>query len=111
VGALLYRGHPEVVDADLADLLRKHGPRMPKLLSRYARIVDRRVMHLIKMCWMRRGRNRDRGRKTRTDRGPGTTGPRHSARFTPSHHCWRIFNAGWLGWKMLGLERKFSHAS
>jgi RNA-directed DNA polymerase len=48
VGAVLDHGHPEVVDADLAD----HFGSIPhsELLKSVARrVVDRRVLHLIKM--------------------------------------------------------------
>ena len=54
VEELLFRGHPEVVDADL-------------LKSVARRVVDRRVLHLIKMwldCPVEETDNR--GRKTRT---------------------------------------------
>jgi retron-type reverse transcriptase len=47
VGALLFRGHPEVVDADLADYFGSI-PHAELLKSVARRIVDRRVLHLIK---------------------------------------------------------------
>ena len=50
VGALLHRGHPEVVDADLADYFGSI-PHSELLKSVARRIVDRRVLHLIKM-WL-----------------------------------------------------------
>ena len=48
VGALLSHGHPEVVDADLADYFGSipHSD-LQKSVAR--RIVDRRVLHLIKI--------------------------------------------------------------
>ncbi len=47
VGALLDHGHPEVVDADLADYFGSI-PHAELLKSVTRRIVDRRVLHLIK---------------------------------------------------------------
>src|SRR5260370_14539190 len=65
VGALLDHGHPEVVDADLADYFGSI-PHAELLKSVARRIVDRRVLHLIKMwldCPVEE--TDDRGRKTR----------------------------------------------
>jgi len=45
----LFLGHPEVVDADLADYFGSI-PHAELMLSLARRIVDRRVLHLIKMC-------------------------------------------------------------
>ena len=66
VEALLFRGHPEVVDADLADYFGSI-PHAELLKSVARRIVDRRVLHLIKM-WLESPveETDDRGRKTRT---------------------------------------------
>jgi hypothetical protein len=50
VEALMFRGHPEVVDADLADYFGSI-PHAELLKSVARRIVDRRVLHLIKM-WL-----------------------------------------------------------
>ena len=66
VEELLFRGHPEVVDADLADYFGSipHSD-LQKSVAR--RVVDRRVLHLIKMwldCPVEE--TDDRGRKTRT---------------------------------------------
>src|ERR1700712_4960739 len=49
-GELLFRGHPEVVDADLADYFGSI-PHAELLKSVARRIVDRRVLHLLKM-WL-----------------------------------------------------------
>jgi hypothetical protein len=46
----LFRGHPEVVDADLADYFGTI-PHADLLKSVARQIVDRRVLHLIKM-WL-----------------------------------------------------------
>jgi len=46
----LFRGHPEVVDADLADYFGSI-PHAELMLSLARRIVDARVLHLIKM-WL-----------------------------------------------------------
>ncbi len=50
VGKLVFQGHPEVVDADLADYFGSI-PHADLLKSVARRIVDRRVLHLIKM-WL-----------------------------------------------------------
>src|ERR1700692_2014734 len=66
VEELLFRGHPEVVDADLADYFGSI-PHAELLKSVARRIVDRRVLHLIKIwldCPVEE--NDKRGRKTRT---------------------------------------------
>jgi len=66
VEELLFRGHPEVVDADLADYFGSI-PHSDLLKSVARRIVDRRVLHLIKMwldCPVEE--TDERGRKTRT---------------------------------------------
>ena len=46
----LYFGHTDVVDADLADYFGS-VPHFELMLSLARRIVDRRVLHLIKM-WL-----------------------------------------------------------
>ncbi len=66
VGELLFRGHPEIVDADLADYFGSI-PHTGLLKSVARRIVDRRVLHLIKMWLDCPVEETDkRGRKTRT---------------------------------------------
>ena len=77
VGAVLDHGHPEVVDADLADYFGSI-PHSELLKSVARRIVDRRVLHLIKM-WLECAveETDDRGRKTRT------TGARDNRRGIP----------------------------
>jgi group II intron reverse transcriptase/maturase len=66
VEELLFRGHREVVDADLADFFGSipHAD-LHKSVAR--RVVDRRVLHLIKM-WLECAveETDDRGRKRRT---------------------------------------------
>jgi group II intron reverse transcriptase/maturase len=101
----LFRGHLEVVDADLADYFGSI-PHAELLQSVARRIVDRRVLHLIKM-WLecRVEETDDRGRKTRT------TEARDSRRGIPqgspnSPLLANIYMRRFvLGWKMLGLER------
>src|SRR6195256_966010 len=105
VGALLYRGHPEVVDADLADYFGSI-PHTDLLKSVARRIVDRRVLHLIKM-WLECPveETDDRGRTTRT------TEARDSRRGIPQGSPLSPLLANLymrrfvLGWKKLGLER------
>jgi group II intron reverse transcriptase/maturase len=62
----LFQGHPEVVDADLADYFGSI-PHTELLKSVARRVVDRRVLHLIKM-WLESPveETDDRGRKKRT---------------------------------------------
>jgi group II intron reverse transcriptase/maturase len=88
VEELLFRGHPEVVDADLADYFGSI-PHAELLKSVARRIVDRRVLHLVKM-WLECPveETDDRGRKTRTT----LLANLYMRRFV-------------LGWKMLGLEQ------
>jgi len=71
----LYLGHTDVVDADLADYFGSI-PHSELMLSLARRIVDRRVLHLIKMWLECPVEETDRrGRKTRTteakDKGRG----------------------------------------
>src|SRR5271155_2603391 len=105
VEELLFRGHPEVVDADLADYFGSI-PHADLLKSVARRIVDRRVLHLIRMwldCPVEE--TDDRGRKTRT------TEARDKRRGTPqgspiSPSLANIYMRRFvLGWKMFGLER------
>jgi RNA-directed DNA polymerase len=105
VGGLLYRGHPEVVDADLADYFGSI-PHAELLKSVARRIVDRRVLHLIKM-WLECAveETDDRGWKT------CTTEARDKRRSIPQGSPISPLLANLymrrfvLGWKMLGLER------
>src|SRR6202048_1282988 len=62
----LFRGHPDVVDADLADYFGSI-PHSELMRSLARRIVDPRLLHLIKM-WLERAveETEDRGRKTRS---------------------------------------------
>src|ERR1017187_2722661 len=66
VGGLLFRGHPDVVHADLADYFGSI-PHAELMKSVARRMVDRRVVHLIKM-WLECPveETDQRGRKTRT---------------------------------------------
>jgi group II intron reverse transcriptase/maturase len=105
VGALLDHGHPEVVDADLADYFGSI-PHADLLKSVARRIVDRRVLHLIKMwldCPVEE--TDDRGRKTRmTEARDNRRGIPQGSPISPllANLYMRRFV---LGWKMLGLER------
>jgi hypothetical protein len=66
VEELVFRGHPDVVDADLADYFGSI-PHADLLKSVARRIVDRRVLHLIKMWLDCPVEETDqRGRTTRT---------------------------------------------
>jgi len=106
VEELLFRGHPEVVDADLADYFGSI-PHADLLKSVARRIVDRRVLHLIKM-WLECPveETDQRGRTTRT------TEARDSRRGIPQGSPLSPLLANLymrrfvLGWKKLGLERR-----
>jgi RNA-directed DNA polymerase len=105
VEAQLFRGRPEVVDADLADYFGSI-PHADLLKSVARRIVDRRVLHLIKM-WLESPveETDERGRKTRT------TAARDNRRGIPQGSPISPLLANLymrrfvLGWKMLGLEQ------
>ena len=105
VEELLFHGHPEVVEADLADYFGSI-PHAELLQSVARRIVDRRVLHLIKM-WLECPveETDDRGRKTRT------TEARDNRRGIPqgspiSPLLANIYMRRFvLGWKKLGLEQ------
>jgi RNA-directed DNA polymerase len=105
VETLLFRGHPEAVDADLADYFGSI-PHAELLRSAARRIVDRRVLHLIKM-WLECPveETDDRGRKTRTTEArDNRRGIPQGSPISPllANLYMRRFV---LGWKKLGLER------
>jgi RNA-directed DNA polymerase len=102
----LFRGHPEVVDADLADYFGSI-PHAELMLSLARRIVDRRVLHLIKM-WLECAVEEadDRGRKTRTTEAKDQRrGIPQGSPISPllANLYMRRFV---LGWKKLGLEQR-----
>jgi group II intron reverse transcriptase/maturase len=105
VEELLFRGHPEVVDADLADYFGSI-PHAELLKSVARRVVDRRVLHLIKM-WLECPveETDDRGRKTRTTETKDTRrGIPQGSPLSPllaNLYMRRLV----LGWKKLGLEQ------
>ena len=105
VEELLFRGHPEVVDADLADYFGSI-PHTELLKSVARRIVDRRVLHLIKMWLDCPVEETDkRGRKTRTTEArDNRRGIPQGSPISPllANLYMRRFV---LGWKKLGLER------
>ncbi len=100
----LFRGHPDVVDADLADYFGSI-PHADLMLSLARRIVDGRVLHLIKM-WLECAveETDDRGRKTRTTEAKDQRrGIPQGSPISPllANLYMRRFV---LGWKKLGLE-------
>jgi group II intron reverse transcriptase/maturase len=101
----LFRGHPEVVDADLADYFGSI-PHTELMMSVARRIVDRRVLHLIKMWLDCPVEETDkRGRKTRTTEArDNRRGIPQGSPISPllANLYMRRFV---LGWKKLGLER------
>jgi RNA-directed DNA polymerase len=105
VEELLFRGHPEVVDADLADYFGSI-PHAELMRSLARRIVDRHVLHLIKM-WLECPveETDDRGRKTRTTEAKDLRrGIPQGSPISPllANLYMRRFV---LGWKKLGLEK------
>jgi RNA-directed DNA polymerase len=106
VEELLFHGHPEVVDADLADYFGSI-PHAELMRSLARRIVDRRVLHLIKM-WLECSveETDDRGRKTRTTEAKDSKrGIPQGSPLSPllANLYMRRFV---LGWKKLGLEQR-----
>ena len=81
VEELLFRGHPEVVDADLADYFGSI-PHSDLLKSVARRVVDRRVLHLIKM-WLDRANTSRRMYAPRIMCSRQTISPKSTASFRP----------------------------
>ena len=106
----LFYDHPEVVDADLADYFGSI-PHSELMLSLARRIVDGRVLHLIKM-WLECAveDTDDKGRKTRTteakDSGRGIPQGSPISPLLANLYMRRFV----LGWKKLGLEETPRHS-
>jgi RNA-directed DNA polymerase len=106
VQELMFRSRPDVVDADLADYFGSI-PHADLMKSLARRIVDRRVLHLIKM-WLECPveETDEKGGKRRT------TGAKDQRRGIPQGSPLSPLLANLymrrfvLGWKMLGLEQK-----
>ena len=107
VHRLLNTGHREVVDADLSAYFDRI-PHQDLLTSVARRVVDRRVLHLIKMWLDAPVEETDkRGRKTRTtsnrDSGRGTPQGSPISPLLANLYMRRFI----LGWKKRGLDRRF----
>src|SRR5436305_10591867 len=105
VEELLFRGHPDVVDADLADYFGSI-PHADLLKSVARRIVDRRVLRLIKIwleCPVEETDQRGRTRRT-TEARDSRRGIPQGSPLSPllANLYMRRFV---LGWKKLGLEQ------
>ena len=105
VEELLFRGHREVVDADLADFFGSI-PHTELMKSVARRVVDRRVLHLIKMwleCPVEETDDRGRRRRTTEARDNGRGIPQGSP-ISPllANLYMRRFV---LGWEKLGLRQ------
>lgn len=102
----LFRGHSDVVDADLADYFGSI-PHADLMKSVARRVVDRRVLHLIKM-WLECAveETDDRGRKKRTtearDSGRGIPQGSPLSPLLANLYMRRFV----LGWRQLGLEQR-----
>jgi RNA-directed DNA polymerase len=106
VEELMFRSRPDIVDADLADYFGSI-PHADLLKSVARRIVDRRVLHLIKMWLECPVEETDgRGRKTRTtearDKRRGIPQGSPISPLLANLYMRRFV----LGWKKLGLERR-----
>jgi RNA-directed DNA polymerase len=105
VEELLFRGHPDVVDADLADYFGSI-PHTGLLKSVARRIVDWRVLHLIKMwldCPVEETDQRGRKKRT-TEARDNRRGIPQGSPLSPllANLYMRRFV---LGWKKLGFEQ------
>lgn len=104
---LLVTGRTEVVDADLTDYFGSI-PHAQLMRSVARRVVDRQILHLIKM-WLETPveESDDQGRTRRTTRNKDTKrGIPQGAPISPllsNLYMRRLV----LGWKQLGLERRF----
>ena len=105
VEATLYDGHPDVVDADLADYFGSI-PHAGLLKSVARRVVDGRMLHLIKMwlsCAVEETDGQGRPRRTTKAKDSGRGIPQ-GAPISPllANIYMRRFV---LGWKQLGLDK------
>lgn len=107
VHRLLSTGHTEVVDADLTDYFGQI-PHADLLQSVARRVVDRQILHLIKM-WMEAPveETNDRGNTNRTthskDNNRGIPQGSPISPLLSNLYMRRLI----LGWKKLGHERRF----
>jgi len=97
----LYHGHPEVVDADLADYFGSI-PHADLMRSLTRRIVDSRVLHLIRCGWSAPWK--EPMSKVASDERPRPrTADAASHKALRSHHCWRICICAGSCWSGSGV--------
>ena len=96
VEELLFRGHPDVVDADLADYFGSI-PHAELMKSVARRIVDRRVLHLIKM-WLDCPVEETDDTRTEDTDNRGARQRRGIPQGSPLSPCWPICTCAGLCW-------------
>jgi group II intron reverse transcriptase/maturase len=106
VEELMFRGHVDVVDADLSDYFGSI-PHTELMQSLARRIIDRRVLHLIKLwldCAVEETDNKGRKRRTTEakDHQRGIPQGSPSSPLLANLYMRRFV----LGWKKLGLEQR-----
>ena len=106
----LYRGHPEVVDADLADYFGSI-PHTDLTRSLARRIVDSRVLHLIKMWLECAPWKKPTTKDARSEPPRPRTADAASHKALRSHRCWRIcicagscWSGSDVGWKSVSAR-------
>ena len=93
----LFRGHPEVVDADLADYFGQHSTPRTNAVGSASHRGSARAASDQDVAGVPRGRNRPTAAGRHARPRPKTSGAA-SRKAHPSHHCWPIFTCAGLCW-------------